>query len=791
MPNCPVCKESRYKKKTKAGKLVAKKIVRYFPLTPRLQRMFNTKHIAKWMTWHATGQSKEKGKMNHPCDGRAWKYFDMMKPEFSGDARNVRLGLAADGFNPFGMMSQTYSMWPVILTTYNTPPWMCMKETSLMLTMLIPGPKSPAKDIDVYLQPLIKELQELWKGVWTKDAATGTHFQMKAALLWTINDFPARSSLSGWSGQGYYACPTCNVDTPSMAVKNKIAYVGHRRFLRTRHPQRSKFKEYYGSKEPTPKPRKFSELEIQLQISKVLKRRPGKHPDIAKKNPKPNREIELNWSKRSIFWDLEYWPFLKLKHNLDVMHIEKNALEALLNTLLQNDKTKDTVKARQDLETLKVRKELWLVKKPNGKLEKPHPKYSFTTEGRKRFCKFIKGVRLPDGFGSNFKQKVTADDNNITGMKSHDCHIMMHRLLPYGVQQYLPKSIAAPIIEFCLFFKQVYARTLMQQDMSEAKKQSISILIELEQIFPPAFFDIMIHVAIHLPDEAILGGPIRYRKSIKFLFAYLKDDVETRFNRLGRNDDGLPEEEPNKFQVFRSACKLTGRMKATRLTTDVRQAVVWFVLNNSPEVDADILAYREKSPDNVETNFPAWFNHKRSSQQIGLDGEMFYGQLEVLELTYIGNRKVVLFRCKWFDTINPKNLTTRNRRSYIEHDIQHILTDREFHKNNQYILATQVTQVFYLEDLARQPRGWKVVEHVYHRDVAESDQDVIHGSSSSNVTLSVELTNFEHTDLSINSESTEVDAPPVNDDNAKANEGNADKVPPFFCFRVMQEYECC
>ncbi|GJU52261.1 hypothetical protein Tco_1225975 [Tanacetum coccineum] len=114
-----------------------------------------------------------------------------------------------------------------------------------MLTMLIPGPKSPAKDIDVYLQPLIKELQELWKGVWTKDAATGTYFEMKAALLWTINDFPARSSLSGWSGQGYYACPTCNEDTPSMAVKNKIAYVGHRRFLKTNHPLRNKKKEFH------------------------------------------------------------------------------------------------------------------------------------------------------------------------------------------------------------------------------------------------------------------------------------------------------------------------------------------------------------------------------------------------------------------------------------------------------------------------------------------------------------------------------------------------------------------
>ncbi|GKB38250.1 hypothetical protein Tco_0883192 [Tanacetum coccineum] len=199
---------------------------------------------------------------------------------------------------------------------------------------------------------------------------------------------------------------------------------------------------------------------------------------------------------------------------------------------------------------------------------------------------------------------------------------MMHRLLPYGVQQYLPKSIAAPIIELCLFFKQLCARTLMQQDMGKAKKQSISIMIELEKIFPPAFFDIMIHVAIHLPDEAILGGPLRYRwmfpferymkklknyvqnKALTFCSCYLNyvaeealtfcscylNYVETRFNRPGRNDDGLPEEEPNNFQVFRSACKLTGRMKATRLTTDVRQAVLWFVLNNSPEVDADILA---------------------------------------------------------------------------------------------------------------------------------------------------------------------------------------------------------
>ncbi|GJT85393.1 F-box domain containing protein [Tanacetum coccineum] len=62
---------------------------------------------------------------------------------------------------------------------------------------------------------------------------------MRAMVLWTINDFPARSSLSGWSGQGYKACPTCNEETPSIGVKNKIAYVGHRRFLRKHHKWRS------------------------------------------------------------------------------------------------------------------------------------------------------------------------------------------------------------------------------------------------------------------------------------------------------------------------------------------------------------------------------------------------------------------------------------------------------------------------------------------------------------------------------------------------------------------------
>ena len=60
-------------------------------------------------------------------------------------------------------MSLAYSMWPVVLIVYNLPPWLCMKKEYLMLTLLIPGPSSPGKNMDVFLQPLVEELKELWE----------------------------------------------------------------------------------------------------------------------------------------------------------------------------------------------------------------------------------------------------------------------------------------------------------------------------------------------------------------------------------------------------------------------------------------------------------------------------------------------------------------------------------------------------------------------------------------------------------------------------------------------------
>ena len=58
-------------------------------------------------------------------------------------------------------------------------------------------------------------------------------------------------------------------------------------------------------------------------------------------------------------WDLEYWKNLKIRHNLDVMHVEKNICESLIGTILDIPRnTKDIVNARLDLSDLGIKEEL-------------------------------------------------------------------------------------------------------------------------------------------------------------------------------------------------------------------------------------------------------------------------------------------------------------------------------------------------------------------------------------------------------------------------------------------------
>ena len=140
----------------------------------------------------------------------------------------------------------------------------------------------------------------------------------------------------------------------------------------------------------------------------------------------------------------------------------------------------------------------------------------------------------------------------------------------------LPKDVAIPLIELSRFFNALCSKVL---EPSEIDKLSTSIretLCRLEMVFPPSFFDIMMHLPVHLADEATLGGPMcyrwmypveRYLRTLKahpdgsIVEGYISkecltfcsrffENMDTKLNRAERHESAAGTEPPSGLSVF-------------------------------------------------------------------------------------------------------------------------------------------------------------------------------------------------------------------------------------------------
>ncbi|WVZ98199.1 hypothetical protein U9M48_043668 [Paspalum notatum var. saurae] len=763
LDRCPVCGASRWKDTNGRNKIPAK-VLRHFRLIPRLKRIFSSKKISELAQWHKLKRKAVENELSHPADGKAWKEFDKKYQWFAEDARNIRLGLATDGFNPFGKMSSSYSMWPIFLIPYNFPPWVCMDQSNFMMGVLIPGKECPGKDFDVFLEPIIEELLELWNGVPTIDALTGKSFDLHAAVIWCIHDYPALSTLSGRVTRGYYACVRCDKNPCSKRIRNKICYSDNRRYLERDNPWRNS-KDFNGKIEKRDKPEEFSMEELMQQLEKVKDVRPGKHPEYRKR--KREDDDGQCWKRRSCLWDLPYWSSLKLRHNLDVMHIEKNICDYILGTFLGiSGKTKDTVNSRLDLEDMGIRKNLHL-KRDGNSYSVPQAPYVMNKAQKISFCGFLGSVKFPDGYASNLSTCVSVDGCNLQGLKTHDCHILLQRILPAAVRGIMRKDIYEAIAELGNFFQQLCAKTIKVDVMHRMKEQIPIILCKLEKIFPPSFFDVMLHLTVHLPDEAILRGPVQYgwmypverrlytlkrfvtnmaRPEGSIAEAYVAnecltscsryfDDLDTRrvgtksvlilIYRKDMDDEGNPNGEKNLEKQFSNWFKKHVARQRFVDGEDVSDGI--YALACQPDLRVKIFSAClvggvrfhtvEREKNRITQNSGVMTEGTHNGEYID-----FYGCLkDIIQLQYnsdsIVERTVVLFRCDWFDTDGKKSrLKDDGFLKSINHGCR-------WYKDDPFILATQATKVFYMNDI-KHGGNWKIVQKFTHRhlwNVAEND----------------------------------------------------------------------
>ncbi|XP_024628658.2 uncharacterized protein [Medicago truncatula] len=386
---------------------------------------------------------------------------------------------------------------------------MCMSKPYMFLTCHIPGPSSPLDGIDVYLQPLIDDLKRLWIGQLTYDIAKRENFNMRVALMWTINDFPAYGMLSGWGTHGRLACPHCMEKTKAFTLDygGKASWFDHRMFLPESHVFRRKRNMFRKDKiEKDGPPPKITSREVFRRVRGL-----SRFPDVGKRIRYHEYGEKHNWIKRSIFWDLPYLKDNLLRHNLDVMHIEKNFFDNILHTVMNvSGKTKDNEKARLDLSVYCKRPEMELQPLPNGKFRKPKAVFSLTSNEAKSVCMWLKELRMPDGYSSNLARCADVNKGKCRGMKSHDGHVFLQRLLPIAFSS-LPNNVIKPLTEVSQFFKDLCASTLRMDELVKMDQNMPITLCKLEQVFPPGFFDSMEHLSVHLAYEAMLGGPVQYR----------------------------------------------------------------------------------------------------------------------------------------------------------------------------------------------------------------------------------------------------------------------------------------
>ncbi|XP_057548066.1 uncharacterized protein LOC130826501 [Amaranthus tricolor] len=410
--------------------------------------------------------------------------------DFALETRNVRLGLCTDRFNPFGSSGQ-------------------QKE----------------------------------------------NFQLVAALMWTINDFPAYSMLSGWSTAVRYACPYCMDDSQAFYLTHskKVCWFDcHRRFLDKSHPyrrNRTNFRAGIVEKRDPPIIRTGLELLDELDQFGFLR----VNEEDALEHNKEVSKYSTGWKKRSIFWDLPYWKTNTIRHNLDVMHIEKNVR---IRALLQ-----------------------WL-----------------------------KSIKFPDGYVSNMARNIDMAKHQLFGMKSHDCHVFMQRLIPIAFRELLPVKVWEALTKLSLYFRSLTTTKLCVEDLRKMEADIPVTICKLETIFPPTFFDSMEHLPIHLAYEARIAGPVQYKWMYPFerYLRHLKLNVKNKAHVEASICNAYLTEEASHFVSHyfepHSSNKISWKRNSYILDERDYEIAHRYVLMNCPEVDVFISEFKSS----IQRHQPNW-----------------------------------------------------------------------------------------------------------------------------------------------------------------------------------------
>ncbi|GJX35864.1 putative transposase-associated domain-containing protein [Tanacetum coccineum] len=715
---CRTCGISRWKVDNKTHKVyknIPAMVMWYFPIIPRLQRLFKIRSISEDLRWHATRRITD-GVLRHPVDSQAWRTIDEKFPKIVKDPRNLRLGILADGVD-VNTGNRHHSVWLVLTIIYNLPPCLCMKRKFIMLSVFISG--YPRNDIDVFLEPLVNDLLTLFEtGVDTYDTSTKDNFNLCTVVLWTINDYLVLGTLCGCPYSGFKGCVVCGKDTNCvrLSASSNQSYVGHRQYLPYNHPFRKQNKAFNGQQEFLLAPNPMTGEQIYNEVQHIKNK--------WEKGKRTNNKASENQE--------------------DMRGREKNVAESLVGTLLNvPGKTKDGVNARLDLAELGVKPELFDVQEED-KTTLPLAGYTLMNAEKDIFYETLYNISVPQGYCSNFSSLVSLKDRKLIGLKSHDYHMLMQEFFPIAIHSIMHLATRYAIIRFFFFFKSICSKEIRLQELDKIQAELVVTLCLLEKFFPLLFFDIMVHLTMHLTREVKLCGPTCFRWMSPFerRMKVIKGHVRNRNRQEGCiAEEIITEETIEFFSEYHKSMETIGippdehetdeneegKPLSAGNSAELFQKAHLYVIQNTDE----LVPYIERHKQVLKTenlgkriaflenkhskSFAKWL-HKEVERELAISKEsnsgvsveaidlhiskkvettrqaFYYGVLQEICVLDYRFRQIPLFKCDWVNHRAggaKRNTTLR----YTLVDLNNL-----GHKGNPFILASQARQVFYVKD---------------------------------------------------------------------------------------------
>lgn len=202
-------------------------------------------------------------------DGEMWKNFqhDGNSP-FLSVPFNYALMLNVDWFQPYTHTNSSIGV--IYLSVLNLPCHIRYKRSNVILIGIIPGPSEPSHDINAFLEPLVSELKNFWKGIILNVNTSGSYHQQKVrcAVICVSCDLPAGRKVCGFlSHSAAMGCSRCTKSFPGEV--GNLCYAGFERDLwqpRTNVSHRINVEEIQKCKTKVSRNQKESELGCRYSV---------------------------------------------------------------------------------------------------------------------------------------------------------------------------------------------------------------------------------------------------------------------------------------------------------------------------------------------------------------------------------------------------------------------------------------------------------------------------------------------------------------------------------------------